>query len=485
MYHFYPGKTKQIFKWHVAALIAWLVVCSPANGQTINTITALSFDAGGVAVKANGDIIVLDWTNGLVYIFDAADPQTFTSYTTLSKPGAVARDPQGNAYITHQNGENRVAVISNSGISSLLSAYSPLVNPEYRSIAVVSYGLYTYLYIGTEDQYIVQVDITNIASPVTTAINLPELSSAAMIAIDKDGNFYIAESYSGGSVWKGVPNRNPVTGQITSIGQMSVITNISSNTSITEGSAASTDYIAVNAMATDAFGNLYFSTFDGYIARISNGYMYTVTTDNLGNPLKNIAVDASANIYFTDQQQLLKKIDAVVSTLPLTWVSFSVSKQNQSAIVSWSTATEQNTKDFTVQHGVDGKNWKTKGVVTAAGSSNGLRKYSYTDNNPGKGYSYYRIVQTDLDGRTSFSAVRMINLAGDNAVFTIAGNRISNGMLRIQVQQAGAISLYDLSGKLLWEKQFAAGLQSVDVSMYNKGIYLLRAKEGAQRILIQ
>jgi hypothetical protein len=238
-------------------------------------------------------------------------------------------------------------------------------------------------------------------------------------------------------------------------------------------------------MAADAYGNLYFSTSDGYIARISNGNMYTVAADNLGNSLNNIAVDAAANIYYTDQQQLLKKIDAVISTLPLTWTSFTVKKQNQSVVLSWTTATEQNTKDFTVQRAVDGKNWKTAGVVTAAGNSNGLRKYLYADNNPGRGYNYYRVMQTDLDRKTSFSTVRIINLAEDNAVFMIAGNRISNGVLQMQVQQAAAISLYDISGRLLWIKQMVPGLQSINVSGYTKGIYLLKAKGKTQRIFIQ
>ena len=178
-------------------------------------------------------------------------------------------------------------------------------------------------------------------------------------------------------------------------------------------------------------------------------------------------------------------VTTTASTLPVTWASFTVIKQNQSAIVSWSTATEQNTKDFTVQHSIDGISWNTAAIITAAGNSSTLRNYSYVHNNTEKGYNYYRIMQTDLDGKISYSEVRMINLPGENAAFTIAGNRISNGVLQVQVHQTTVISLHEVSGRLLWVKQFTPGLQSIDVSRYNKGIYLLTTKETAQKIVIQ
>jgi hypothetical protein len=171
--------------------------------------------------------------------------------------------------------------------------------------------------------------------------------------------------------------------------------------------------------------------------------------------------------------------------LPLTWASFAVKQQNQSATLSWSTFTEQNTKDFIVQHSMDGISWNTAAILAAAGNSSSLRSYTYVHTNTEKGNNYYRIMQTDLDGKTSYSEVRVINLPGDNAAFTIAGNMISNGVLQLQVHQTTVISLYEAGGRLLWVKQFTPGLQSIDVSRNAKGIYLLKTKEKAQKIFIQ
>ncbi|MFL5746749.1 MAG: SprB repeat-containing protein [Niastella sp.] len=172
-------------------------------------------------------------------------------------------------------------------------------------------------------------------------------------------------------------------------------------------------------------------------------------------------------------------------TLPITWVSFTVKRQDKSAILNWSTASEQNSKDFIVQYSIDGVSWTSVAILSAAGNSSTLRKYTYVHNNTWKGYNYYRVIQTDLDGKISYSEVKVINLSEDYAAFTIPGNRISNGVLQVQVHKTTTISFYEVSGKLLWIKQLTPGLKSIDVSSYAKGVYLLNADGKAKRILIQ
>ena len=178
-------------------------------------------------------------------------------------------------------------------------------------------------------------------------------------------------------------------------------------------------------------------------------------------------------------------VQTATFTLPVNWTSFTVNKQNQSVVLNWSTATEQNTKDFTVQYSTDGVNWNNAAILAAAGNSSSTRSYRYVHHNPAKGYNYYRIMQTDLDGKTNYSEVRVLDLSGDHAAFTIANNKVSNGIVQVQVHQTVSISLYEVSGKLLWKKQFTPGSQNLDVSSYSKGVYLLSAEGKSQKILIQ
>jgi hypothetical protein len=124
-------------------------------------------------------------------------------------------------------------------------------------------------------------------------------------------------------------------------------------------------------------------------------------------------------------------------------------------------------------------------VVAAAGNCSSQYVYTYVHKNTPKGYNYYRIMQTELVGNISYSKIRVIKLLGDYAPFIIADNSVSNCILQIQVYKTTAFSLYDLNGKRLWLQRFAPGLQSIVVSKYAKGIYLLRTEVNTQKLVIQ
>jgi hypothetical protein len=64
-------------------------------------------------------------------------------------------------------------------------------------------------------------------------------------------------------------------------------------------------------------------------------------------------------------------------------------------------------------------------------------------------------------------------------------NPVGNGVLQVEINNATPMSLYSPDGRLLWEKQMNTGLQSIDISRYGKGIFLLKTKETTEKILVQ
>ena len=172
--------------------------------------------------------------------------------------------------------------------------------------------------------------------------------------------------------------------------------------------------------------------------------------------------------------------------LPLTWLSFTAKAQNNSqSLLQWATAQEQNTKDFYIEHSADGINWVTIGSLPAAGNSNSTRHYTYVHTSPVKGLNYYRIKQTDVDSRYSYSLVRMLSFTRALQPLTIIGNPITNNVLTIQVNMATSLAFYTADGKLLWQKQVNAGTRSIDVSSYAKGTYLLKTITTTHKVVIQ
>ena len=100
------------------------------------------------------------------------------------------------------------------------------------------------------------------------------------------------------------------------------------------------------------------------------------------------------------------------ATLPVDWLSFTATEVNENVRLEWSTAAEQHTKEFIVQHSVNGSDWKNIARLRAAGNSNEVSHYSFMHVFPNDGVNHYRIQQTDLDGHSSVSDIRLVTLMG-------------------------------------------------------------------------
>ncbi|HEY6062086.1 MAG TPA: T9SS type A sorting domain-containing protein [Chitinophagaceae bacterium] len=171
--------------------------------------------------------------------------------------------------------------------------------------------------------------------------------------------------------------------------------------------------------------------------------------------------------------------------LPLVWLSFTATKQNQTSLVKWSTSQEQNTRNFTIQHSVNGINWTSISTLPAAGNSSSTINYSYVHTTPVTGINYYRILQTDLDNRNSYSIIRTLKFTISDEPFIIIGNPVTNNVLTVQVNTVTILAFYTADGKLLWREPVNAGTKNIDVSRYARGAYLLKANTTTQKIVIR
>ena len=85
--------------------------------------------------------------------------------------------------------------------------------------------------------------------------------------------------------------------------------------------------------------------------------------------------------------------------LPINLASSSVECVNGVALIEWATASEQDCANFNVQRSKDGQTWVTLGTVPCSGNSSSYIHYRFLDPAPlNNGVSYYRLVQSDLNG---------------------------------------------------------------------------------------
>lgn len=166
------------------------------------------------------------------------------------------------------------------------------------------------------------------------------------------------------------------------------------------------------------------------------------------------------------------------STLPLSLISFSGSKQINDALLQWKTANEINVSHFEVQRSNDGQTFTSLGNV-AAGSS----FYSFTDANTfsSRTMAFYRLKSIDTDGRFTYSnIIKLSKLAG--AALTVYPNPVNDVLTISGLNQNGIVILYSAEGKLLHQQTVSAQTMTMDMSKYAKGIYWLQYQYNGETV---
>lgn len=173
-------------------------------------------------------------------------------------------------------------------------------------------------------------------------------------------------------------------------------------------------------------------------------------------------------------------------SLPVTWETVSAEKQNGQSVLRWSTASEQNTKDFVVQHSSNTTDWTSLTTIPAAGNSTTTRNYSYFHQNPLKGnnYNYYRILQRDLDGKFSYSKIVSIIFNEPGSDVQVYPNPVHD-QLTVFLAETQMVRLVNAAGATVWKGQLPAGRNTIPVQTYSKGVYVLTTGTQSFRILIQ
>lgn len=110
-------------------------------------------------------------------------------------------------------------------------------------------------------------------------------------------------------------------------------------------------------------------------------------------------------------------------TLPVTLTSFEVADlSNHSAKLNWTTASEENNKEFIVEKSNNGIDFNPIGSVEA-GDRKGKQEYSFVDPFVSSRLNYYRLKQVDNDGQFSYSTIKLLSTTSQ-PVITISSSSI-------------------------------------------------------------
>lgn len=168
------------------------------------------------------------------------------------------------------------------------------------------------------------------------------------------------------------------------------------------------------------------------------------------------------------------------NVLPVELLSFEAIPKNKRVDLQWSTSAELNNSYFTVERSRNARDFEPIQIVEGAGNSSTIRYYLTSDFDPVPGISYYRLRQTDFDGKFTFSQVVVVRYLEAAASLQLVPNPAQERVLVVfesSIEESGTLRVFSLEGKLLREMTLPIrrGINTVDLELagWKTGAYLV------------
>ncbi len=199
----------------------------------------------------------------------------------------------------------------------------------------------------------------------------------------------------------------------------------------------------------------------------------------------------NANCRVLSNEVFLKGPDEI--PLPITLGTFTVTKQNTTALLKWTTLSEKENAYFEVYRSRNGVEFERVGTVAGSGTTGSTNNYQFTDDIEGiSGIIYYRLKDIDYDGNGTFS--KIISLRGENNTATgisvypnpfVADIKVTVNSTR---EHMATIRLTNIAGQVLVSKQVMVqrGQNIVvlpELNKLQKGLYVVEFVSDDTRVV--
>ena len=168
--------------------------------------------------------------------------------------------------------------------------------------------------------------------------------------------------------------------------------------------------------------------------------------------------------------------------MPVEFIDINAVKDDEHIDLNWATASETNNDYFTIERASDGINFLPLSIIKGSGNSNSLINYSYADNNPIEGVNYYRIKQTDFDGKYEYSIIMYIEYSIDAPFITVLPSYIKksdniNIVFNNEENNIYTVTIYSTTNQKIYEYTISEST-SIPAFSYNEGIYFITIISG-------
>lgn len=178
--------------------------------------------------------------------------------------------------------------------------------------------------------------------------------------------------------------------------------------------------------------------------------------------------------------------------LPVTGLQFYAKRiSHDKVLLDWKTIQELNNRGFYIERRKENENnFSVIGFVNSialGGNSSFPLQYSLSDDNTFTGKTFYRLKQTDIDNRFTYSEIRVVNGDATNAITLTAWPIPSAGNFTVSVEgiEKDVLLIYDMAGKLIRQQNISSSMQQKIYGL-TPGTYILRlaGQKGIQQKMI-
>lgn len=227
--------------------------------------------------------------------------------------------------------------------------------------------------------------------------------------------------------------------------------------------------------------------------RVPGLQRYTLSS-LLPSAARKVRVEASM-ARTQSQDGIYLKMEAALLTfefpdpLPVSLEKFSATASEGSVDVKWQTTSEENAKDFEIQHSADGTLWTKIGTVASKGSVGTRSFYGFVHATPAAGNNYYRLKMVDLDESFEYSQLASVKISSQ---WASESSHFYPNPSRGEIKFEGKpeqVTVFAATGRRLFESNKIEENGRVDLRGLPQGIYLVKwtdsiGRENTKRLVI-
>ena len=200
--------------------------------------------------------------------------------------------------------------------------------------------------------------------------------------------------------------------------------------------------------------------------------------------IRNFKINLSGNSDVAFVAYNNKSVNFLVP-LPVRYSFFKGALSGNNVNLAWQTTSELNANEFIVERSADGVHFTSIGSIAARNSTSTTNDYSFTDAAPLEGTGFYRIRQTDMDGKSNLTDIVKIQ-RGRTALAIHAWPTPAHSELYIDHAAASGketATLYNASGLAVVQQHPASGAVQTKMNVQNLtgGSYYLVYQSGGEK----